>query len=70
MIEFKRLNPDEVIEHEELLRTVVDLMIAHGVRGNGLDINMNFITDMVSLVVGICPHCYAAGKDCQCWNDE
>jgi hypothetical protein len=25
---------------------------------------------VVSLVVGICHHCYEAPTGCQCWNDE
>lgn len=25
---------------------------------------------VVSLVVGVCPHCHAASRGCQCWNDE
>lgn len=25
---------------------------------------------VVVLAVGTCMHCHAAGRDCQCWNDE
>lgn len=25
---------------------------------------------IISLVVGICPYCYAAAKGCRCWDDS
>ena len=70
MIKFKKLNHVEATEYGILWKSVVDLMEAHNVKGADFQEHLAFISDMVSLVVGICPHCYANGKDCQCWNDE
>lgn len=70
MIEFKRLNHVEAAEYKKVWTTIADLMNEHGVRGFNFPAHVDFLTDIVSLVVGICPHCYENGKDCQCWNDE
>ncbi len=70
MIEFKRLTLAEAMEYSAVWDAVCQLMVDRGVSGLKHVKRLEFIADIVSLVVGICPHCYEAGKDCQCWNDE
>ncbi len=68
MIDFPHMTATEAKEYPELWETTKALL--------SLDDEQTAM--MVSLVVGVCPHCYEASsgpsansmRGCQCWNDE
>ncbi len=60
MINFSRITAIEAREYPLLWETVKAEL--------SLDDEQTAL--VISLVVGICPDCYGASRECQCWNDE
>lgn len=60
-IEFELLDGVEADHYEELRETIEGMF--------PFELSEEDKLKIISLVVGVCHHCYEDDSSCQCWND-